>query len=241
MHYLGDIREVAHLAQWETAYFFPNCFQQLRGDELSLPYKMADGRAFWGLAMVVWCICFGHAEVVVVEQPDTVLPDFLDVRTLPQTRVEEFRTSQYGDEQDKFVRLTCRRGRLPPTRHPIQRRQEVRGPARYRDSDHRDRERSTWARFPGTCAAVAGISPMGLPGERIALQYDRVIAMLAAAWAAAQLIVPYDFANPDGRPTLPEKIENTKRSVASETAASQNKHPSSAVDWLNRHPLWQSR
>ena len=31
-HYQGDVRDVLHLAAWHRAFFFPPCFQQLRGD-----------------------------------------------------------------------------------------------------------------------------------------------------------------------------------------------------------------
>lgn len=33
MHNQGDIREVVSLQLWEAAYFFPPCFQPLRGNE----------------------------------------------------------------------------------------------------------------------------------------------------------------------------------------------------------------
>ena len=60
--------------------------------------------------------------MVIVEQSDTIVHDYLDFSEHPDVRVVEFRTSQYGDERDKFVRLTLRkptlswrRPRSPPT------------------------------------------------------------------------------------------------------------------------------
>ena len=47
-HYQGDGRDVLHLAAWHRAFFFPPCFQQLRGDLDCIENKIADKRAFWG-------------------------------------------------------------------------------------------------------------------------------------------------------------------------------------------------
>jgi hypothetical protein len=46
---------------WERAYFFPNCFQHLRGDNRCLHLKIDDCRAFWAAAMVLWCLACPHA------------------------------------------------------------------------------------------------------------------------------------------------------------------------------------
>ena len=72
-HYQGDVRDIVHLQRWERAYFFPNCFQHLRGDEHCLRHKIHDCRAFWAAAMVLWCLACPHADIVVVEQPDTIV------------------------------------------------------------------------------------------------------------------------------------------------------------------------
>ena len=60
MHYKGDMRPLLTIKQWDRAYLFPNCFQQLRADLDCLELKIADHRAFWGCAFVLLCIC-GHA------------------------------------------------------------------------------------------------------------------------------------------------------------------------------------
>lgn len=61
MHYRGDVRDVVGLQRWEAVYFFPPCFQQLRGDKDCLAYKLADGRAFWGMVFVLCGI--SHARM----------------------------------------------------------------------------------------------------------------------------------------------------------------------------------
>ena len=115
MHAQLDARLVMHLKRWERAYLFPPCFQQLRADEHCLPAKIADGRAYFGCATVALCCCV-DAEIIVVEQPDTI---FFDVCDIPST---SFRTSQFGDSPDKFVRLVVRGAHLHvpgvATHHP---------------------------------------------------------------------------------------------------------------------------
>ena len=49
-------------------------YQQLEGDE-TLCFKLSDGRAFWGCAMVIWCATEAsqHANLTTVEQPNTIV------------------------------------------------------------------------------------------------------------------------------------------------------------------------
>jgi len=111
MHFQGDVREIVGLQRWARIYFFPPCFQQLRADEYCLPRKLEDGRAFWGCAMVLWCLACPHSAEVVVEQPDTIVYD--EYRP-PGVTIRALRTSQFGDESDKFVRLALRGVQAPP-------------------------------------------------------------------------------------------------------------------------------
>ena len=102
MHAVMDVRLVAPLRVWDRAYFFPPCFQQLRQDDDCLPYKLSDGRAFWGCIAVLHALFAVTACMVVVEQPDTIFCDFHEATYVP------FRTSAFGDAPDKFVRLYVR-------------------------------------------------------------------------------------------------------------------------------------
>ena len=200
MHFQGDVREVAHLQQWKMAWFFPPCFQQLRGDVDCLDFKLSDARAFWGIATVLWCVCFQSALAVAVEQPDTIVPDFVDASSLPGTTVTEFRTNQYGDSTTKFVRLTHRNLQVPePTEAPVVRVDPNRSQHQYSDADARDRARSSWAAHPHTCAVLATAELRDSEGS-VPLDFGMVVCMLARACHAAGVPVPADFANPDAQP-----------------------------------------
>ena len=120
-HYLGDVRDVVHLAHWEAAYFFPNCFQHFRHDVDCLPNKIDDGRAFWAGAFVLWCLCCPNAASVFVEQPDTIGHDYMDLESLPGVNVVTMRTSEVGDKSDKFMRFTLVNAALPIVKGPRRR------------------------------------------------------------------------------------------------------------------------
>ena len=48
--YRGDVRDVIGLRLWSVGWFLgPNCFQHMRRDDNSAQ-KLADGRAFFGVA-----------------------------------------------------------------------------------------------------------------------------------------------------------------------------------------------
>ena len=159
MHACMEVQEVLHLHRWQAAFLFPNCFQQLKADEHCLPCKIADGRAFWGCLQVVWCL-YAPADVVVVEQPDVILHPFLAHHL--QVPHESFRTSELGDEPDKFVRLYHPHTALdlgqrrPPPANPTR---LPRSQFDYANPDERDRQRSTWRHFIRTCSKVAQAEP----------------------------------------------------------------------------------
>eukprot|EP00966_Prymnesium_polylepis_P016814 388028-Prymnesium_polylepis.1 len=143
MHACLDVRVVLPLSRWERVFMFPPCFQQLRADEHCLDLKIADGRAFWRCAMVIFCLCIA-ADLLVVEQPDTVLVDFY-----PYPRVE-LRSSAFGDNTSKFVRLGLSNVSVEAPPHDLSR-----NPAsaplpvdHYPNAEARDRAKSTWAQFP---------------------------------------------------------------------------------------------
>ena len=160
-HYCGDVRDVVHLTTWHRAYFFPPCFQQLRGDLDCIELKIADKRAFWGCLQVLFCIFSASALMTFVEQPDTIFGDCFDPEEWPAVELYEFRTAHYGDPTDKFVRLTTRNVRLGvPTAPFAQPTRAPRSQFNYRDADERDRRRSSWAPHVLTCRALAAASPL---------------------------------------------------------------------------------
>ena len=204
MHFCGDVRDVVHLTTWDAIYFFPPCYQHLRADVECLPLKICDGRAFWGCAMVLWCLCCPHSAMVVVEQPDTIVYDGL---LIPQVTFYQFRTPQLGDARvDKFMRIAARGCSLmlPSVASPPPWGQARLGEQSYASADERDRARSSWRVFPHTAAICAAPAPVPHPPM---LRYADVIDQFARLWASRGHPVPADYANPDARPTLPSERE----------------------------------
>ena len=204
----GDFRILLHLKMWEKAFFVgPSCYQHLRRDIQCLPAKMRDGRAYWGGAMVIWCICSPYARVKLVEQPDTIVHDYLDVGQMPGVEVVELRTAQLGDVANKFMRFTLVNGELPPlpteTRappNPSQRRRVRRlTHFEHATTDERDRARSTWRHFPRLCEYVARLVEVDCLVEA-ELSYATTIAQFAARWREAGHSLPPDHDNSTGEP-----------------------------------------
>lgn len=208
MHYQGDVRDIAHLHTWERVYMFPSCYQQFRGDDC-LAFKIADGRAFWGIAMVLWCICLPNCHSLLVEQSDTLVADFFPSGLLPDVSVTEAHTSDFGDDTSKFVRLTHRNLQLeaPPQRAapPYE---QPRGHEKYPSAEERDRARSSWARFPRLSEAVAR-APLRRGGDYVPPKIDYLwaVTMFAKAWTAAGYPVPQDFRNADAQPSSANERE----------------------------------
>lgn len=121
-HYWGDLHDVFSLKHWEEAYFVgPPCSMILRGDLDCLPFKLKDGRSFYGALEVWWCVSRPNADAIFVEQPDTIAHDHIDWRRLPGVKVVETRTGKWGDEPDKEMRLTMRNLTLEEAPHPPRR------------------------------------------------------------------------------------------------------------------------
>ena len=204
MHYRGDVRDVLYLHSWLIVWFYPNCFQQLLGDIFTLPFKISDSRAFWGIAMTLFCICCTCAKAIAMEQPNTLAPRYIDLSELPATSVTEFHTDQWGDEASKFTRLTTRNLKLPAPIRPTQHRSDPnRSQWNYASNDERDRARSTWANNPHMCDALAGAELVEDAFPPV-LSFAAVILAFAKAWEADGLPVPGDYANADAQPTDPD-------------------------------------
>ena len=199
-HYRGDIRDIVPLKHWEAVLAVgPPCYQHLRNDRHCLPLKMKDGRAFWAGALVLWCVCINNADMILVEQPDTVANDFFDFSDVPQLEVREFRTSQCGDEESKFVRLTMRNVSLESFDGPVRPRKERTIHFAHDNPDARDRARSTWRLFPHLCAAIARACP-ACTGGLLPLDYQVMIRRFATAWESGGWPVPLDYDRHDAQP-----------------------------------------
>ena len=154
-----------------------------------LSKKMADGRAYWGAVMVLWCICCAYAEAFLVEQPDTNTHDYLDIASMPGVAVLEVRSSQLGDARDKFFRLTTRGLDMahalthmgPPSTTTEAPRPDHRA---YASAEERDRARSTLRDLPKTCRWVADIPVYGTAGLR-KLNYVDEVRKFADKWRTA--------------------------------------------------------
>ena len=207
-HYEGEAEDVVALKRWAAIWFVgPNCYQHLRGDVHCLADKKRDGRAWWGVAKVWWCVCSANGDMLIVEQPDTIAHDYVQWQRLPGVTVHNVRTGQWKDEPDKHMRLTTRNMEIEPPPYPdapvtaSRRRSQF----QYADAEERDRARSTWASYVNMCASLARakkIQPSPPP-----LDYQMVIRECAAAWQKEGNPLPCDFDNADARPTSEEERE----------------------------------
>lgn len=229
--YQGDVQQIIGLRIWSIAWFVgPNCYQTLRYDDC-LPSKIADGRAFFGVAMVLWCIDCPYAHMVVMEQPDTIAHDFIDMSNYDNVQVVEFRSSWLGDERDKFIRLTVRNGKLPPheglTRHRGE--DATRGGQQagrlkhtdYANAEARDRDRSTWLPLVHTKRWVANIEPVPGAVPKVG-DYVAHIRELGQRWqsAGANYFLPPEYDAVDAQPTdMRERIYQTQRGPGRANAA----------------------
>ena len=192
MHATLDVRMILPLQRWRRAFLFPPCYQQLRADVDCLRRKIDDGRAFWGCATVLWCTTV-DADLVVVEQPDTIFDDHAGLATT------SLNTSCYLDTPSKYVRLVLRNCSLPPPPNPRdhhgQRHYPHRSQYRYANADERDRERSSWLPYRNLCSALASLAPLQLPPPERAT-YATAIEAFAASWHAQGWPVPDGYDHP---------------------------------------------
>ena len=210
MHFKGDVRPLLTITVWQRAYLFPPCFQQLRGDLDCIELKIEDGRAFWGSAMVLLCIFLTTALMLLVEQPDTIFNDAFDADAWPDVQVHEFRTAQYGDSPDKFVRLTTRNVALPPPPFPGARSpRPPRSQFDFANPDERDRSRSTWQPFEGTCAALASAKPLSAAPPQVT--YAAAMELFAVTWLSMGRPLPSGYLDPLARPPSAEQREYQKQ------------------------------
>jgi len=202
--YKGDVAEIIPLRQWEGVYCTgPPCYQTMRRD-LCLANKLADGRAWWGVAEVAHCVCIPNARMIVVEQPDTIAEDYIQAAIFPSVRIFEVRTSQYGDAKDKFMRFTLVNAVLPdPPLSQAEARQAAASYRRpsireYENANARDIDRSTWEGLTKMCESLAKMKPTSSAWP-LALDYATVIEMTAGRWRMAGHDLPPSHDHASGR------------------------------------------
>eukprot|EP00965_Chrysotila_dentata_P024005 795253-Pleurochrysis_carterae.AAC.1 len=106
-HDVGDFEPLLNLTSWKRVFAWPPCTHQTTSNTTHAHQKRRDGRAFWGIALVLRCLC-ADADCVVVEQPDTIIPAATGIA--PTVR---FRPSDFGDNSSKPINLFIRGCRAP--------------------------------------------------------------------------------------------------------------------------------
>ena len=208
---------------WIRAYLFPPCTHQTLSDTTSREAKELDGRRFWGILFVIWCTCV-YAVMLMVEQPDTVIP------SLSMQPTQRFRTSELGDADDKTINLyeegrtLIRRVRPAGGTSGHGRLQD------FLDAEHRDRYRSSWERFPSTALAVVTAQHDGSPVHTRSFAERR--EQFAVACYRAGIYVPADYENDLA---LPSSLED--RQYQFTRGKGHGRRPASVVPRSLRHSV----
>ena len=212
LHFEGDVWVLVGKKQWACIWFVgPPCFQHLRFDDY-LGRKIEDGRAYWAGMEVLKCICCPFADSVFVEQPDTIGHDYIDISMLEGTYVMAARTSQFGDDTDKFMRFTLRNLSIadpPLAQAPVRKKDGKRSQFLFADADERDRKRSSWSQHPRMCDHIATTVTFEVPPWP-APDFQAAKQRFAEAWRRAGHPVPADGLNPEGLPSTDEGREYQK-------------------------------
>lgn len=196
MHACVDMRIIlCRDYRWQDALLFPPCTHQVLSDRNRGSYiaKRLDGRTFFGICLVHLCWCV-NARRVLVEQPDTIIPDY----SLRPT--QRLLPSHVGDDDSKPINFYTR-GRAPI--RLISLRVGASHHGRYEDfanAEERDRHRSSWLRFPRLVQAVRD-APDAIEEPRPC--YRRITEAFAIQWAE-HFPLPHDYANEDAQPTSVE-------------------------------------
>ena len=194
VHACMDLRLVLPRKQFVRAYLFPSCTHQTLSDTGGKHFKEQDGRMFWGILFVIWCYTTACAAMILVEQPDTRVPDFFIQYT------QRLSTAELGDTDRKTVCLYELGRSTIPISHPGA--VGISGHGRLRDfadAERRDRWRSSWLRFPNLVKLVVAADMVPrVPGD--CPPFPEARETFAVAWFLAGLPVPYDYETPDAQP-----------------------------------------
>ena len=197
VHACVDARLVVSMRpSWNRVYAFPPCTHQTLSDTTSSVDKQADGRTFWGIMFFLWCWSI-PATMLMLEHPDTVVPDFF------QQPTQRFRTSQLGCADDKRINLFERRRKRLPLVADVGGQSGHRRLHDFADAEARDRHRSSWARFPELVQAVvtAPFDPLDSADTPVLTE---VVESFAAAWHMSGRAVPADYQARDAQPSSQE-------------------------------------
>lgn len=191
--YHGDGDDLVHGPRWERLFTFAPCEQQTLslGLEMSAT-KALDGRLWWGCVgwLLWWCIpvCCAYAE-----QPRVWIAELYDapfVTTSP---------SEWADEWQKTTYIFYR-GAAPPA-PPFPGRKGT--SAWHQERRWASAEEKARVRDELQPKFAAGLAAQLVPsGAHAQPDFRTEVQRLAAAFYAAGLPLPADYANPTGRPTL---------------------------------------
>jgi hypothetical protein len=78
LHATLDLHFVLHRRRWRSVFAFPPCTHQTLADRFTRHHKELDGRTFWGIAFFIY-VLFSDAASVLVEQPDSIIPNTIAV------------------------------------------------------------------------------------------------------------------------------------------------------------------
>ena len=198
-HYQGRVQDIVDMADWERFYAFPECTHLAASDTTCGAAKARDGRRWWGLAMVLWCLCVA-ARSIVVEQPKGAFPAASGIQ--PTQVIHPY---HFGDDAAKETHLFMR-GALPIPLDAQQGR-----PSHAWHSAAGGGEQGALKRgvtFPGVARALACSLPVSRARPR-RLEYRVAVEAMAARWRTAQGAesLPWDYNTWDATPAAPERKE----------------------------------
>lgn len=155
LHFCGPLQDVLECEHtWELAFLWPPCTHQTLSDTRAQPFKLMDGRSFWGIALFIYALTRVRARVVVVEQPDTIIPKYYDVARV-HAHVQRVRPSFFGDPYVKPINLTMIGAKEWEPPSYIVSGEGARPFYSFNNAEERDRWRSSWERYPKMCDFLA--------------------------------------------------------------------------------------
>ena len=98
-YYKGRLQDVARLRRWRRAISFPPCEHQAKSSSSTITEKVLDGRTWWGLCLLMYCLCL-PAEVALVENPRNFWGHFYGPRG-----VQVVQPYFFGDDRQKTTYL----------------------------------------------------------------------------------------------------------------------------------------
>ena len=190
LFYQGDLRDIVGAYDFDRCIAHPPCEHQTISASRFMQDKALDGRLFWGSAFVLFCHCVGRVNLT--EQPRTFWNIFYPARA------QVVQPYHFGDDRKKTTNFFLRGtdASIPWTNNLGA------GDSSWRHARHGSANEGYRFRsklLPGMAAAIADHLPAG--GTEPPPTYLDEVEALARRFFAAGLPVPYDYRNPDARPT----------------------------------------